>query len=127
MFWNCEIDFRFKSSRKILQSRDQMVPQCKDGGKIDTSEPECREDWPHPGQDAVKSAGEFHHRMDLTGVVLSKMDGDARGGAALSVVSVVGVPVVFSATGERLDDIVPFDPDSFVHALLSWAIWPIPD
>ena len=54
MFWNCEIDFRFKSSRKILQSRDQMVPQCKDGGKIDTSEPECREDWLHPGQDAVK-------------------------------------------------------------------------
>ena len=70
------------------------------------------------GQDAVKSAGEFHHRMDLTGVVLSKMDGDARGGAALSVVSVVGVPVVFSATGERLDDLEVFRPDRLVSRML---------
>src|SRR5439155_26789116 len=47
------------------------------------------------GQDAIKSAGEFNRRVGVTGVVLTKMDGDARGGAALSVVSVVGVPIAF--------------------------------
>ena len=70
------------------------------------------------GQDAVRSAGEFHHRLGVTGVVLAKLDGDARGGAALSVVSVVGVPVVFAATGERIDDLEPFRPDRLVSRLL---------
>ena len=70
------------------------------------------------GQDAIRSAGEFHHRMRLTGVVLSKMDGDARGGAALSVVSVVGVPVAFAATGERIEDLEAFRPDRLVSRML---------
>ena len=70
------------------------------------------------GQDAVKSAGEFHHQMGLTGVVLSKMDGDARGGAALSVVSVVGVPIMFVGMGERLDDLELFKPDRLVSRML---------
>jgi signal recognition particle subunit SRP54 len=70
------------------------------------------------GQDAVKSAGEFHHRLDVTGVVLSKMDGDARGGAALSVVSVVGVPLAFVGLGERLDDLQPFHADRVVSRIL---------
>src|SRR5215210_4242896 len=54
------------------------------------------------GQDAIKSAGEFNRRIGVTGVVLSKTDGDARGGAALSVVGVVGVPIAFAGSGERL-------------------------
>ena len=70
------------------------------------------------GQDAVRSAGEFHHRLGVTGVVLTKLDGDARGGAALSVVSVVGVPVTFAATGERVNDLEPFRPDRLVSRLL---------
>ena len=70
------------------------------------------------GQDAIRSAGEFHHRLGVTGVVLSKMDGDARGGAALSVVSVVGVPVVFAATGERLEDLEAFRPERLVSRML---------
>ena len=70
------------------------------------------------GQDAIKSAGEFHRRVGLTGVVLSKMDGDARGGAALSVVSVVGVPIVFIGSGERLDDLAPFYPERMVSRML---------
>ncbi len=70
------------------------------------------------GQDAVKSAGEFHHRMSITGVILSKMDGDARGGAALSVVSVVGVPVIFAGTGERVDDLELFRPEGIVSRIL---------
>src|SRR5262245_60978219 len=56
------------------------------------------------GQDAIKSAGEFNRRVGVTGVVLTKLDGDARGGAALSVVSVVGVPIAFVGSGEDLAD-----------------------
>jgi signal recognition particle subunit SRP54 len=70
------------------------------------------------GQDAVKSAGEFHHRVGTTGVVLTKMDGDARGGAALSVVGVVGVPIAFVGTGERLQDLEAFQPDRLVSRML---------
>jgi signal recognition particle subunit SRP54 len=70
------------------------------------------------GQDAIKSAGEFNRRVGVTGVMLSKLDGDARGGAALSVVAVVGVPIAFIGSGEQLDDIEPFHPDRLVSRLL---------
>ncbi|MFN7918006.1 MAG: signal recognition particle protein [Vicinamibacterales bacterium] len=70
------------------------------------------------GQDAIKSAGEFHRRVGVTGVVLTKMDGDARGGAALSVVSVVGVPIAFTGSGERLEDLQPFYADRVVSRVL---------
>jgi len=70
------------------------------------------------GQDAIKSAGEFNRRMGVTGVVLTKLDGDARGGAALSVVSVVGVPIAFVGSGERLEDLEVFHPDRIVSRML---------
>lgn len=70
------------------------------------------------GQDAVKSAGEFHRRSAITGIILTKMDGDARGGAALSVVAVVGVPIVFSGGGERLQDLELFRPERMVSRML---------
>ena len=70
------------------------------------------------GQDAIKSAGEFNARVGVTGVVLTKMDGDARGGAALSVVSVVGVPIAFVGSGETLNDLEPFRPDRVVSRVL---------
>src|SRR5687767_9368694 len=70
------------------------------------------------GQDAIKSAGEFNRRIGVSGVVLTKMDGDARGGAALSVVSVVGVPIAFVGSGERLEDLEPFHPDRVVSRVL---------
>jgi signal recognition particle subunit SRP54 len=70
------------------------------------------------GQDAIKSAGEFNRRIGVTGVVLTKIDGDARGGAALSVVSVVGVPIAFVGSGERLEDLEPFHPDRIVSRVL---------
>jgi signal recognition particle subunit SRP54 len=70
------------------------------------------------GQDAIKSAGEFNRRIGVTGVVLTKLDGDARGGAALSVVSVVGVPVAFIGSGERLEDLELFHPDRIVSRVL---------
>jgi signal recognition particle subunit SRP54 len=70
------------------------------------------------GQDAVKSAGEFNARIGVTGVVLTKMDGDARGGASLSVVGVVGVPIAFVGTGERVQDLEAFHADRLVSRLL---------
>jgi signal recognition particle subunit SRP54 len=70
------------------------------------------------GQDAIKSAGEFNRRIGVTGVVLTKLDGDARGGAALSVVSVVGVPIAFVGSGERLEDLEAFHPDRIVSRVL---------
>ena len=70
------------------------------------------------GQDAVNAAGEFHDRIGLTGLVLTKLDGDARGGAALSVVSVTGVPIKFLGTGERVDALEQFHPDRLASRIL---------
>jgi signal recognition particle subunit SRP54 len=70
------------------------------------------------GQDAVRVAGEFHERVGLTGLILSKMDGDARGGAALSMRSVTGVPIKFLGTGEKLGDLESFHPDRLASRIL---------
>jgi signal recognition particle subunit SRP54 len=70
------------------------------------------------GQDAVKSADEFHKKLTLTGVVLTKMDGDARGGAALSIRQVTGQPIKFIGIGERYDALEPFHPDRIVSRIL---------
>jgi signal recognition particle subunit SRP54 len=70
------------------------------------------------GQDAVRSAGEFHKRLAVTGVILTKMDGDARGGAALSIRKVTGAPVKFVGVGEKYDALEPFVPDRVVGRIL---------
>jgi signal recognition particle subunit SRP54 len=70
------------------------------------------------GQDAVKSADEFHKKLTLTGVVLTKMDGDARGGAALSIRKVTGQPIKFIGVGEKYDALEPFHPDRIVGRIL---------
>jgi signal recognition particle subunit SRP54 len=70
------------------------------------------------GQDAVKSAEEFHKRVGITGVILTKMDGDARGGAALSIKQVIGQPVKFVGVGEKYDAIEPFYPDRIAQRIL---------
>jgi signal recognition particle subunit SRP54 len=70
------------------------------------------------GQDAVATAKAFQAGVDFTAVVLSKLDGDARGGAALSVASVTGRPIVFASTGESLDDFEPFHPDRMASRIL---------
>jgi signal recognition particle subunit SRP54 len=70
------------------------------------------------GQDAVATAQAFQAGVDFTGVVLTKLDGDARGGAALSVVSETGRPIMFASTGENLDDFEPFYPDRMASRIL---------
>jgi signal recognition particle subunit SRP54 len=70
------------------------------------------------GQDAVKSAKEFHDRIGITGVILTKMDGDARGGAALSIKEVTGQPIKFVGVGEKYDALDPFYPERIVSRIL---------
>jgi signal recognition particle subunit SRP54 len=70
------------------------------------------------GQDAVKSAGEFHQRLGITGVILTKMDGDARGGAALSIRTITGQPLKFVGVGEKTDALEAFHPDRVASRIL---------
>jgi signal recognition particle subunit SRP54 len=70
------------------------------------------------GQEAVRVAEEFNARVGLTGLILTKMDGDARGGAALSIKSVTGVPIKFIGTGEKVDAFEPFYPDRLASRIL---------
>ena len=70
------------------------------------------------GQDALNSARAFGAALELTGIILSKADGDARGGAALSVREVTGAPIVFLGTGEKTGALEPFDPERMAHRIL---------
>ena len=70
------------------------------------------------GQESVRVAEAFHNRLPVTGLVLTKMDGDARGGAALSIRSVTGLPITFIGTGERTDGLEPFHPDRLAQRIL---------
>jgi signal recognition particle subunit SRP54 len=70
------------------------------------------------GQDAVRSAEEFHRRVGITGIVLTKLDGDSRGGAALSAAAVTGCPVKFAGVGEKVDALEPFEPARMVSRIL---------
>jgi len=70
------------------------------------------------GQDAVRSAGAFHEKLGVTGVILTKTDGDTRGGAAFSVRQITGQPLKFAGTGEKLDDFERFHPDRMAQRIL---------
>ena len=70
------------------------------------------------GQEAVNVAGHFHEAVDLTGIVLTKLDGDARGGAALSMKAITDVPLKFIGTGEKIDDFDTFYPERLASRIL---------
>jgi len=70
------------------------------------------------GQDAVRVAEAFHSRLNLTGIILTKLDGDARGGAALSMRGVTGVPIKYAGTGESVDGLEPFHPERMASRIL---------
>ena len=70
------------------------------------------------GQDAVQSARAFHERLALTGVILTKLDGDARGGAALALKEITGCPILFAGVGEKIDDLDPFHPERMAGRIL---------
>jgi fused signal recognition particle receptor len=69
------------------------------------------------GQNAVRQAQEFKGAADITGIVLTKLDGTAKGGVVVSIRQELGIPVKFAGVGEGIDDLQPFDPDEFAAAL----------
>ena len=71
------------------------------------------------GQNGLAQARHFHKAVSLTGVVLAKLDGTAKGGIAVAVAQQLKVPIVFVGVGEGVDDLVPFDPEAFADALLT--------
>jgi signal recognition particle subunit SRP54 len=73
------------------------------------------------GQDAVNAAQAFHAKLPLTGIILTKADGDARGGAVMSMTAVTGVPVLFAGVGEKLDGLEPFHPDRMASRILGFG------
>ena len=70
------------------------------------------------GQNAIEQAKEFKKAADITGLVLTKLDGTAKGGAVFAIKNTVDIPVKFIGVGEQIDDMEPFDADMFVRALL---------
>lgn len=72
------------------------------------------------GQDAVNVAQSFHEQLGLTGVVLTKLDGDTRGGAALSIKAVTNTPIKFAGMGEKLDALEAFHPERMASRILGW-------
>lgn len=75
------------------------------------------------GQDVVNVAAAFAERVDFDGVIMSKMDGDARGGGALSIKQVTGKPIKFISSGEKPDSLEEFHPDRMAKRILAWAMW----
>ncbi|HMD54569.1 MAG TPA: signal recognition particle-docking protein FtsY, partial [Phycisphaerae bacterium] len=71
------------------------------------------------GQNAIRQAEEFKKAVDLTGIFLSKLDGTARGGIVIAIRHQLGLPVKFVGTGEKPEDIAPFDPEQFIEALFA--------
>ncbi|MDA1192843.1 MAG: signal recognition particle protein [Candidatus Poribacteria bacterium] len=101
-----------------LQSNDELMTELEEVRKtVNPTEVLLVADAT-TGQEAVSVAEEFHRRINLTGVVLSKMDGDARGGAAISIRGVTNVPIKFFSTGEKLDALEEFHPDRIASRIL---------
>jgi signal recognition particle subunit SRP54 len=96
---------------ELMRELEQIHAACKPHGVILVCDSML-------GQDAVNSALEFHRRLPLHGVILTKIDGDARGGAALSIKSVTGRPILFAGTGEKPDDLEEFDPPRMAGRIL---------
>ena len=71
------------------------------------------------GQNAVNQARDFKEVADITGIVLTKLDGTARGGVVLAIMDELKIPVKYIGVGEQIDDLQPFEPDSFVNAIFS--------
>jgi signal recognition particle subunit SRP54 len=96
---------------QLMRELEEIQSRCKPHGVLLVCDAML-------GQDAVQSAAEFHRRLPLHGVILTKIDGDARGGAALSIKKVTGAPIVFAGTGEKPEDLEEFDPARMAGRIL---------
>ncbi|MGE3171229.1 MAG: signal recognition particle protein [Planctomycetota bacterium] len=102
---------RLHVDEPLMQELEQVRDRCKPHGVLLVCDSML-------GQDAVNSAKEFHARLPLHGLILTKVDGDARGGAALSIVKVTGRPILFAGVGEKPDDLEEFDPARMAGRIL---------
>jgi signal recognition particle subunit SRP54 len=102
---------RLHIDEPLMQELQEVHDRCKPHGVLLVCDAML-------GQDAVNSAAEFHRRLPLFGLILTKVDGDARGGAALSMVKVTGRPILFAGTGEKPDDLEEFDPPRMAGRIL---------
>ena len=118
-----KIDILLCDTAGRLHNKKNLMNELSKIDRIITREfPECyRENWvvldAATGQNAVSQAREFASVTNLTGIVLTKMDGTAKGGIAIAVQSEVGVPVKFIGVGEKIEDLQRFNPDEYVDAL----------
>jgi signal recognition particle subunit SRP54 len=96
---------------ELMRELEDIVARCKPHGVVLVSDSMM-------GQDAVNSAKAFHDRLPLTGVILTKLDGDTRGGAAMSIKAITGRPILFVGTGEKPDDLEEFHPDRMAGRIL---------
>ncbi len=113
---NCDVAILDTAGR--LHIDDEMMNEISDVAKAVTPHQIYLVCDAMTGQDAVNSAGEFNQRLELDGVILTKLDGDARGGAALSVKAVTGKPIKFVGVGEKLDKLEHFHPDRMASRIL---------
>jgi len=104
-----------------IQSDEKMMREVKDIANVIVPDEILFVVDGMTGQDAVKSAKAFHNLLSLTGVILTKMDGDARGGAAVSISHVTGVPIKFMGTGESIDAFEVFDPQRIADRILGFG------
>ena len=118
-----KIDILLCDTAGRLHNKKNLMNELSKIDRIITREfPGCyRENWvvldAATGQNAVNQAREFASVTNLTGIVLTKMDGTAKGGIAIAVQSEVGVPVKFIGVGEKIEDLQRFNPDEYVDAL----------
>ena len=101
-----------------LHINEELIEELKDIKKVVTPDEILLVLDSMSGQDAVTVAQTFNEQLEITGVILTKLDGDTRGGAALSLKAVVGKPIKFCGIGEKLDDIEPFYPDRMASRIL---------
>lgn len=101
-----------------LHINQELIDELKDIKKVATPDEILLVLDAMTGQDAVTVAESFNSQLEITGVILTKLDGDTRGGAALSLKAVVGKPIKFCGVGEKLDDIEPFYPDRMASRIL---------
>ncbi|PIE24081.1 MAG: signal recognition particle protein [Planctomycetota bacterium] len=102
---------RLHIDEKLMQELEDIVGRAKPSSVVLVCDAMT-------GQDAVNSAKEFHERLPLTGVILTKLDGDSRGGAAMSVKEITGAPVLFAGVGEKTEDLEEFHPERMASRIL---------
>ena len=118
------IDIVFIDTAGRLENKHHLMQELE---KINKACKKCLPDSPHEvlmvidgtiGQNGIEQAKSFHRALGVTGLIVTKLDGSAKGGAVIAIEKMVNIPVKYVGIGEQLDTLIPFDPEAFVHSLL---------